>query len=235
MLVFVLNIDGFAVDQSTQSLHWKGRPDAVQFGVAVPENYRPGTNVGTVVISVGSVPLGHIKFKVRVVQPEMSSEPDRVPVGAGPTGYTARRYTLAFVSYALEDRSRVIARVQMLRLAGIRWFQDLLSLEPGDRWERKIYEYIDRCDLFLLFWSAAASRSTWVLNEISYAVSRKGGDDDAPPTIFPVILDGPPIVPPPNELAHLHFDDPLTRFLSLPEQKRKKSRAQGRNKASGLR
>ena len=47
----------------------------------------------------------------------------------------------------------MMKRVQMLARCQISFFQDILALEPGERWERKLYEYIDQCDVFMLFWS----------------------------------------------------------------------------------
>jgi len=112
----------------------------------------------------------------------------------------------------------VLKRVQMLTLLRIGYFQDVLHLKPGDRWERKLYRHIDKCDLFLLFWSTAAKRSQWVLKEVRYALKRKGGDHLAPPQIHPVIIEGPPAPEPPDELAHLHFNDKLIYFMVAPEQ-----------------
>ena len=48
-------------------------------------------------------------------------------------GEDARRYHFAFISYASKDRDEVLRRVQLLASVGIDYFQDLLSLEPGDR------------------------------------------------------------------------------------------------------
>jgi hypothetical protein len=55
-----------------------------------------------------------------------------------------------------------------------------------------------------------------VLKEARYAVARKASDDLAPPEIVPVVIEGPPPVPPPSDLAHLHFDDPLIYFRTRP-------------------
>ncbi len=74
------------------------------------------------------------------------------------------------------------------------------------------------CDLFLLFWSNAAKQSDWVLKEVHYALGRKGDDDTAPPEIMPVIIEGPPVVEPPPELAHLHFNDRLLYVMAEPRR-----------------
>jgi hypothetical protein len=109
----------------------------------------------------------------------------------------------------MRDLDEVMKRVQMLPRVNITFFQDLLSLEPGERWERKLYEHIDDCDVFMLFWSTAAKESKWVRKEVEYALGRKGGDDSRPPEIVPILIEGPPVPLPPPELAHLHFNDRL--------------------------
>ena len=207
-LGFHLHVPGLEIDRPHESLVWRGRPEAVQFAVQVPEDHPPGPVVGTVTASIDRVPVGHVKFKLTV--------------GAGAATTTAstsehlgdaHRYRRAFVCYASKDRPEVIRRVAMLRIAGVRVFQDVLSIEPGEQWEKKLYEYIDRCDLFLLFWSSAAKDSEWVEKEVHYACGRKHGDAMSPPEIYPVILESPPPSPPPAELAHLHFND-WTMYLA---------------------
>ncbi|MCU0275397.1 MAG: pilus assembly protein PilM [Acidobacteria bacterium] len=206
-LGFQLFAPGLLVDPPWQTLVWQGKPEAVQFGVQAPADIQPGTVLASLLVSVDSVPVGHIKFKVDVLRPGAAAAA-RKQLGR------ARHYTMAFTSYASRDRDQVLARLQMLSLAGIPFFQDILDIDPGDRWQSKLYQKIDQCDLFLLFWSRAARESEWVLKEARYALARKAGDDAAPPEIMPVILEGPPVVEPPQDLAHLHFNDRLIYFMA---------------------
>jgi hypothetical protein len=124
-----------------------------------------------------------------------------------PTG-EARRYSRAFISYASKDRAEVLRRVQMLKSVGIDFFQDVLNLEPGDRWAQELYKHIDESDVLFLFWSTAAKESEWVAKEWQYALEKKGDD-----FIRPVGIEGPPIPAPPEPLRHLHFGDPILYFL----------------------
>jgi type VI secretion system protein ImpC len=208
-LWFHLVMPGLVIDDPIQVMTWTGRPESVQFGVGVPRAQRPGNVIGTVTVSLDSIPIGHIKFKLRVIETSRTPSTD-----AEPTGADAHRYQLAFISYASADRPKVLMRVQMLAAVGIRYFQDLLDLDPGDRWERELYRHVDECDLFLLFWSSFAKQSEWVLKEVKYALSRKADGEFLPPEIRPVIIEGPPIVPPPDELSHLHFNDRLLYFMT---------------------
>jgi hypothetical protein len=131
-----------------------------------------------------------------------------------PARQTWRRYHHAFISYASEDRAEVLKRTQMLKLVSIDFFQDLLSIEPGERWAKALYKNIDKSDVFFLFWSTAAKNSEWVMKEVRYAIERHGGDDLAPPEIVPVLIEGPPPVAPPPELKDLHFNDRFLYFIA---------------------
>jgi DNA-binding NarL/FixJ family response regulator len=210
-LTFHLVMPGTTIDDPVQHLVWRGQPASVQFGVHAPD---PATLVGTVGVSRDGIPLGYVKFKLDV----STILPVFGPARPAPVGEAAHRYRKAFISYASPDRPEVLKRVQMLGRLGIDYFQDVLKLEPGDRWEKQLYRHIAESDLFLLFWSTAARNSEWVLKELRYALERKGDDDLAPPEIAPVVIEGPPPPPPPPELAHLHFNDYLLYFMVSPEK-----------------
>jgi TIR domain len=207
-LTFNLSIPKLEVDEPIQQLSWNGRADSVQFGVTVPADITQKTLIGTVTVSQNTIPLGHLKFKLSIIPAASSISKDPQLVGE-----VARHYTKAFVSYSSKDRIEVLKRVQGLAVSGITVFQDILSLEPGDRWEQELYRNIDECDLFLLFWSTAAKESPWVLKEVLYALERQGSDGLRSPEIIPVIIEGPPLVPPPPELQNLHFNDKLLYLM----------------------
>jgi hypothetical protein len=212
-LTFNLAMPEVEIDEPSQSLIWRGQQDSVQFGVTLPKDAKPKNLVATVVVSEGSVPIGHLKFTLKIVTDSavVSSSPEPTPAGS------LIRYHRAFISYASRDRVEVLKRVQMLNATRIKFFQDLLTLEPGDRWEKLIYEYIDQSDVFFLFWSKAASRSRWVKKEVAYALERKAGKDEAAPEIVPVIIEGPPPAKPAKQLGFLHFNDKFMYFIKGEE------------------
>jgi hypothetical protein len=152
-------------------------------------------------ISQNTVPIGTIKFKVQVAA-------ETHPCESNPTG-EANRYTKAFISYASKDLPEVLRRVQMLTAVGIEFFQDVLDLKAGSRWSNELYRRIDESDVLFLFWSSAVKASDWVEREWRYCLKTKGDEQ-----IRPVIIEGPPIAPPPDELSHLHFRDRILYFLS---------------------
>jgi serine/threonine protein kinase len=206
-LTLCLHIPGLDIDNPVEYLVWNGRAASVLFGVTVPAEASLGNYIGTLMVSHNQIPIGHVKFMVEV------SAGTQSPQAVQPLGDVARRYHKAFISYASKDRTEVLKRVQMLAQMKIDYFQDVLHLEPGDRWEKELYRHIDTSDLFLLFWSSSAKESRWVMKEVQYAIARKRGNELAAPEIIPVIIEGPPPVAPPPELAHLHFNDHLIYFM----------------------
>lgn len=217
-LTLHLSVTGANVSDPVQRLIWRDEPESVQFGVEVPADFAPEQLLGTVRVSVDEVPVGHVKFTLTVGTANTPS--DRRNVGGA-----MRSYRFAFVSYATADRPEVLKRVQMLNRVGIGYFQDVLSLDPGERWEKALFGRIDDCDLFLLFWSHEARKSEWVQKELRYALDRKRGNDTAPPEVVPVVIDGPPPPAPPDELAHLHFNDFLLYLTGEPSARRRARRA----------
>lgn len=206
-LAFHLTMRGIEIEHAVQSITWHGESQSVQFSLFIPETQKLGDNIGTVTIIYEQIPLGHIKFILTVTGAEQYSS-YAVPVGS------THVYKKAFISYASQDRREVLKRVQILSILRIETFQDVLNLEPGVRWEKQLYRYIEESDLFLLFWSNAARRSEWVLKEIQYALMIKNGDDLALPDIIPVLIEGPPPIPPPEELSHLHFNDYILYLIA---------------------
>jgi hypothetical protein len=113
---------------------------------------------------VDGEPIGHVRLKIA-----------RTMFGTSDARPVAERLhrQKAFLSYSSSDRTEVLKRAQGLRAAQIEVFQDVLSLDPGERCKQQIFKRIDESDIFLLFWSQAARDSKWVLKEARYALKRK--------------------------------------------------------------
>jgi hypothetical protein len=228
-LSFTLQMQGLEIDEPTQSFTWEGEIDSAKFSVTIPKDCKPGRIIGKVTIAYESIPVGHVRFTVKVMSdaqqpatvaaasiPIQSTPlpPSTLPsttLSAPPQSFV--RYRKAFISYASEDRPEVLKRVQMLSSAKINFFQDVLTLEPGERWAKSLYRHIDESDVVFLFWSNAAKRSTWVEKEVQYALERKGDNEDAPPEIVPIPIEGPPVITPPAYLQQFHFNDKFVYFI----------------------
>jgi len=209
-LDFVLDGEGLVIAEPHQSLVWRGRPRSCAFLVEAPRDFNADAAQLRVRVLKGAAPVGHIRFSVAI-------DASDARAAIEPAGEAAPRYRRAFLSYASSDRAEVLKRAQALRAAGVDFFNDLLSLEPGERWERRLYEEIDRCDVFLLFWSQAAKESQWVRREIDRARDA-ARDSGRPAEILPIILEGPPPPTPPESLASLHFNDPLCYVIAAIEK-----------------
>jgi hypothetical protein len=228
-LSLTLEMPGLEIDEPTQSITWNGEIECVSYGVNVPADFKPKTIVSKIVVAVvdaegARVPVAHLKFMFRVTaadapQPAAATPAQTAPPAAEQVYVPHRR---AFISYASENRPEVAKRVQMLRAQGVECFWDVLTLNQGERWESSIYQFIDRSDIFYLFWSEAAKNSPWVVREIAYALCQKGGDNSIPPEIMPVPVEGPPVPPPPKYLEELHFNDPTLYFIKAEEAARTK-------------
>jgi hypothetical protein len=217
-LVFELTMRGLDVQEpTTMRLVWKGKPKSVKFDVSVPRDSEHKSVTGTVDIYYLNVPIGNLRFKLDIVSLIDSFADSRRPLLPE---QKLTRYRYAFISYASEDRAEVLRRVQVLPLVRIDYFQDITSLDPGDRWAKELYKEIDKSDVFFLFWSKAARASEWVEKEVLYAIERKRGDEEAAPDIKPVMLEGPPPVEPPESLRSLHFNDKILYFISVEDSLR---------------
>jgi TIR domain len=201
---------GLAVDQAMQELTWRGQPDACQFTAAAPADAAGKTFYPRILVLLNSVPVGTVTFAL----PAIIDAPAQATMIRGDE---ARRYSYAFLSYSSHDRAEVLKRAQGLKAGRIDFFQDLLSLEPGEQWAQRLYQEIDRCDLFLLFWSSQAKASPWVMKEVEYALARRKSSSDGLPDITPVIIEGPPPPAAPDSLKDIHFNDSLIYVLAAVE------------------
>jgi hypothetical protein len=207
-----LGCDGLSIREPLQHLDWLGRPAVVAFTVTVPKQAAGRKFVLTVRVLAGAIPIGRLDFALRIVLPSEAAEPS-----PSIQGLSAKRYRYAFFSYSSVDRVEVLKNARLLRALNIDFFQDLLSLEAGQKFEPKLFNEIDKCDLFLLFWSKSAAQSEWVVRETEHALGRQGGAPDADPHIKPIILEGPPVPRPPASLGHLHFNDFITHVITAIE------------------
>lgn len=214
-----ISAPGLDVTNPVEELVWMGGAEGVQFVLKVPWACAAQRVLVTVTIGRGAIPLGTLRFQLSIARGTARDEGRLIPK---PAEAVVTRFAKAFASYASADRAEVLRRTQMVAMLGIECFQDVLSLEPGERWQKTLYTRIDECDLFLLFWSHSARASEWVLKEARYALARQNGDAQGPPTIRPVVLEGPPVPSPPEDLGHLHFNDAMQYAIYVEDMLRTK-------------
>jgi hypothetical protein len=238
-LYFSLQLPGLSIDEQDMSLIWKGKVNSVEFGVTVPKEFEPKNVIGTVIVcitaaEVARVPIGHIKFMLKVTAPEATQAATvasaQLPAQTPPAQPAASAQTMAapleqnyvshkkaFISYSSKNRLEVDKRVQGLLAAGIECFMDKMTLKPGMNWESSLYQFIDQSDIFYLFWSRDAAASIPINDEIDYALKRKGDNWMSPPEIIPIPLEPTTVVKPPERLKQLHFDDLMLTVIKAAE------------------
>lgn len=192
----VLRLPELGTAPMVETLWWTGEIANCSFALMVPADARSATYLGRADVHVGSLRIATLLFEV-----EVAAVRDPRPIDV--TTATTRLRT-AFASYASDDRDLVLGRIQGMRsvVPDLDVFLDVMSLRAGDRWRERLQAEICSRDVFYLFWSLAASRSEWVTREWQLALGCRGLDH-----ISPVPLVSAHLVPPPSELAPLHFND----------------------------
>jgi hypothetical protein len=193
-IVACLDLPGFDVEETTESMRWEGEIGHTDFAVTAPADLKPRTYLGKLTLLCAGLQVARLRFEITVGA--IQAERDCLPA-------TESRARSAFASYASPDRLEVLKWQRGAQSVGCRVFVDVLSLRAGDRWEQELEQQLAQCDLFCLFWSEAASTSAWVEKEWRTAMALHGVD-----YIHPVPLIDPRVVPPPDELAAvMHFND----------------------------
>lgn len=181
------------VEDDIETLTWQGKYLRFQFMVYLPENYDKEQLRFTATVYFNSV----IACKLSVISTSISAKKQSLLVNR-------TDYQSAFISYASQDRNRVLSIVQGMRKMrpDMHIFLDIDGLRSGDRWENIIKNEIIQRDVLFLCWSQFAKNSAWVDMEWRYALDNKGID-----AIEPIPLEPSSKCPPPQELASKHFND----------------------------
>jgi len=172
---------------------WTGKYLEFGFMVEVPEDYPKKQILFCANVYLNDVIATRLKFTVDIRQAE-TIEIQREDILS------------AFVSYASNDRERVVSIVQGMQKARPEMdiFLDVEKLRSGQNWKDALRTEIDQCSTFFLCWSSSASKSKWVDFEWRYALEKKGEA-----CIEPIPIEPPEECPPPVELSQKHFNDKL--------------------------
>jgi hypothetical protein len=201
---------GAEIQSPDQEFKWLGYVAHIAFAARLPTRFGARQYKPLIRVFVNGAPAGIIELKLQAI---LNSD----GATSSPVAEKALRFNKVFLSYASADRPKVLDMVKMLRAQKIDYFQDLLSLEPGQRWKEEIYTQIATCDAFYLFWSSNAKRSEWVIREATLALQNQRNSPDGIPHFLPIIIEGPPIVEPPPELSEFHFNDPTQHAVFAEE------------------
>ena len=152
---------GIEVNEPIQEMIWQGHYTDCQFGVFVPEDYKPSSVMGTVMLTVNDVPCGRMMFKTKIV-----SQPQKLYAKI-----ESKVFQKIFISYSHKDESTVKYFAKAFQAQGVDYFFDRHYLKAGDVYPLKIKEYINSADLFILCWSKNAAESDYVQLERQQALA----------------------------------------------------------------
>jgi eukaryotic-like serine/threonine-protein kinase len=195
-LRLVPSVPGLAFNPERVEVAWHEDVHEVVFrmGTAVP--IQPGIRSGHLEVHAGTLLLAIVPVSVHVIA-------DPVPAAPRPPTTTARASALdrVFASYSRRDADVVDACAGFYRALGVELLMDRVDLRSGDDWRASLHSLIERADIFQLYWSAAAARSTEVESEWRFALglTRSGNR-----FIRPVFWESP-MPEAPADLGHLHF------------------------------
>jgi tetratricopeptide (TPR) repeat protein len=196
-----LEVEGLVIDEPEDTILWEGLIGNASFPVMVPKDAQPGHRRGLATIFANGFRTTRINFIIEVGR--VAAAIDQLPIKED-------WHKKAFASYSSNDRTEVLARVHGMLKAkpNLEIFLDVLSLRSGQNWEKELLTAIPASDVFYLFWSENAQKSRWVEKEWRCALTTRGLDFIDP---FPLV--SPDVVPPPDELASLHFHDKIIAFM----------------------
>jgi hypothetical protein len=143
---------------------------------------------------------GFVAIKYKMPGSETWSREFDVPILNGEVKIPV---TMAFISYAKEERDRIIEIINRLRRQDIFVWEDESLLLPGDDWEAKIENAIENADFFLFFMSSdTIERDGYKNRALFLALKKQSLKASGKRFIIPILLDK---CNPPKELSGLHW------------------------------
>ncbi len=155
---------------------------------------------GRLSVFLGVILLAEVGISIRVDSAHPTGQPDEPKEAT-----TASLYRRVFASYSRKDTEVVRQFELFVQSLGDVYLRDVHDLKPGMDWRTRLRELIQEADVFQLFWSTNAMRSSHVRAEWEYALSL-----NRPGFVRPTYWEDP--FPesqedglPPENLKRLHF------------------------------
>lgn len=198
--------EGLRFDPPQARLLWSGAWQRADFTMVATGDRVGHVIEGSIACYVGPLLIADVRLPVDV--PRSESPAAKSPGETGPALQSAPIYQAVFASYSHDDTPLVEAMEKAYKALGMDYLRDVLVLKSGQRWSDELLRMIERADIFQLFWSTPASRSTYVEQEWRHALgltARKG-----PAFIRPICWERPvPAIPEPLQSLHFaHVDFP---------------------------
>jgi hypothetical protein len=192
------SIPGFRFDPVRVTVSLVDNWHRFDFKVRSETAARDESHKGAITFSVEGVMICEIPLSIYVTSgapaPQIAARTTPEPAAGNP-------FHAVFCSYSRKD-IHVVERVErVIKTLGYDYLRDLTTIRPGEEWDERLLQMIDRADIFQLFWSSNSATSNAVRKEWDHALKLA---KTRPAFIRPVFWEQP-MPPPPPELGHINF------------------------------
>ena len=160
-LKIIPQVEGITFEPAIQEVAWYQDIKEVKFRLNADSRMIDQSSLGSVDIYKDALLIGHIPLSFNV------SREERPKMAIA----KSQMFEKLFVSYSHkeEDKNVVENFIDAYDSLGIKIYIDK-KLRSGEEWPKKLKKWIERSDVFQLYWSSASSRSRWVEMEWRHAL-----------------------------------------------------------------
>ena len=151
-----------------KSIIWQGSFTKCSFDYFVPQDLDVDELSCEANLFVNGAMIGEMRFLTQIVENPRNLNPEIL----------SKSFKKIFISYAHKDFDKVKFMAKAYNAQGVDYFFDRDYLKAGDIYPKKIKDYIDTSDLFILCWSENAAKSEYVEKEKSQALSLSKNIDE---------------------------------------------------------
>jgi type VI secretion system secreted protein Hcp len=196
-VLIVPELPGAQFNPPSQRVLWLEEWHCAEFRVRTsPDRPEPRTEEavnGRVAFYLHTVLIGEVAFWGALDADSNGDAEEPVRTATGSV------FNSIFVSYCHQDTVVVEQLAKAYKALPLTYLRDVEQLRAGEEWSTRLRQMICDADVFQLYWSRAASRSTFVKREWRAALRCPRAK-----LICPVYWERPMPAPPP-ELAGIHF------------------------------
>jgi hypothetical protein len=196
-LLLVPEAKGVVFDPPESELVWKPPFQAAELTATADGSRTTEVTHASIAVYVGPLMVAEIELDLLLLPQGHASLRDETHQSSSSTAYES-----IFASYSHDDTALVEAMEEVFTATGMEYLRDAKKLRSGQPWSSELLKMIEKADIFQLFWSATASRSTYVEMEWRHAWhqrEKKGGG-----FIRPLYWEDP-MPQPPEPLSKLQF------------------------------
>lgn len=198
-IVVTVDVEGLEF-QSTQShLQLWSDQQSAEFRFRCPSSSAGRELHGFVTYWLGQIMIATVPLRFIVASDDL---PDEFREALAEINATPYRHV--FPSYSHDDE-KIVEQIELYTDAfGDTYLRDVKNLRTGQSWNPQLLRFIQRADVFQLFWSENAADSAYVRQEWIAALKERAGRKD-PFFVRPVYWTDELTPHPPQDLGHLHF------------------------------